>query len=207
MDHKFRYVFCHRGLYDRARDIIDNSEAAITNGVKQKMYLHEIDSFILGRVNHAIIAHEQVSGRVTAQNKAWGAISFATTLKTFLVSKSVNLKSKEFAEEYRKTNEKVLGLLGAIWKELLDHTGVTLHIDFKDQDFARIFPFYSYHVTKAGSYLDSLGYRLFKSTMFKGTSSFIPRFRSLRKRLRRTVRVSTDRITSRKNTCATFIVV
>ncbi|KAH7087553.1 hypothetical protein FB567DRAFT_442767, partial [Paraphoma chrysanthemicola] len=182
--HKFGYVFCHRGLYDRARDIIDNSEAAITNGVKQKMYLHEIDSFILGRVDHAIIAHEKVSGRVTAWNKAWSAIPFATTLKTFLVSKPVDLKREEFAEEYRITDDKVPGLLGSIWKELLDPTGLTLQIDFRDQDFAKIFPFYSYHVTKGKSHLESLGYRLFKSTMFKGYNNFYSSFSKLEEEIK-----------------------
>ena len=184
LDHKFGYVFCHRGLYDRARDIIDNSEAAITNGVRQKMYLHEIDSFILGRVDHAIVAHDKVSGRITAENKAWSAIPLATTLKTFLVSKPVNLKRKEFAEEYRNTDDRVPGLLGAIWKELLEPTGVTLHIDFRDQDFAKIFPFYSYHITKGGYRPDSLGHRLFRSTMFKGYNIFYSSFSKLEEEIK-----------------------
>ncbi|XPT00523.1 hypothetical protein M3J09_009674 [Ascochyta lentis] len=184
LDHKFGYVFCHRGLYDRARDIVDNSEAAITNGVKQKMYLHEIDSFVLGRVDHAIVAHDKVSGRVTAENKAWSAITFATTLKTFLVSKAVNLKRKEFAKEYRNTDDRVPGLLGAIWKELLEPTGVTLHIDFRDQDFAKIFPFYSYHITKGGYQPDSLSHRLFKSTMFKGYNIFYSSFSKLEEEIK-----------------------
>lgn len=51
----------------------------------------------------------------------------------------MNLKRKGFAEEYRNTNDRVLSLLGAIWKELLKPTGVTLHVDLRDQDFAKYF--------------------------------------------------------------------
>jgi ankyrin repeat protein len=183
--HKFGYVFCHRGLYDRARHIIDNSETAVINGIKQKMYLHEIDTFILGRVDHAIVAHDMVSGRVTAEDKLWSDMPLATTLKTFLVSKAVNLKKKKFAQEYHNTDDRVPALMGAIWKELLEPTGVTLHIDIRDHDFAKIFPFYSYHITKGGYQSNSIGRQLFRSTMLKGYNYFYPSFAKLEEEIKK----------------------
>ncbi|KAL1603443.1 hypothetical protein SLS60_005030 [Paraconiothyrium brasiliense] len=160
-DHKYGYVFCHRGFYDRARDIIDNSNAAITNGIDQKLYLHEVDSFIFEKVVEAIVAHDKRAKRVTAEDEAWKDI-------TFLVTRKVDLAINDFAESFQETEERVLGLMSTIWKHLLDPKGVTLQVDLRDQDFPKIFPFYSYHISKGRHHYDNLAHRLFNSTMFKG---------------------------------------
>lgn len=39
-ENKFGYVFCHRGLYERAAKIVENSDKAIQNGTKQGFFLH-----------------------------------------------------------------------------------------------------------------------------------------------------------------------
>jgi hypothetical protein len=104
-------------------------------------------------------------------------------------------EKKEFAQEYRKTNRRVPGLLGAIWKELLEPNGVTLHVDLRDQDFAKIFPYYSYHITKGRDRPRSFGYRLFQSTMFKGYNIYYPSFGHLVEAINGNAEICTKKIT------------
>ncbi|KAL2754101.1 hypothetical protein ACRALDRAFT_2060082 [Sodiomyces alcalophilus JCM 7366] len=94
LKHKFGYVFCHRGLYERASGILDNTAAAISNGIRQDLFLHEVDVFVLGKLDEAFLAHDKNPRRVTAKTEPWGLYSFHEILKTALVTRRVETETK-----------------------------------------------------------------------------------------------------------------
>ncbi|KAH7019706.1 hypothetical protein EDB80DRAFT_676677 [Ilyonectria destructans] len=89
LKHKFGYVFCHRGLYERASGIIDNSAGAISNGIREGLFLHEVDAFVLGKLDQAFLAHDKNPRRVTAKTEPWGSYSIHDIFKTPLVTRRV----------------------------------------------------------------------------------------------------------------------
>lgn len=89
LKHKFGYVFCHRGLYERASYIPENSAAAITNGVREGLFLHEIDTFVLEKLDHLFVAHDKNASRVTKMKKDWANYQYAKILKQSNVSRMV----------------------------------------------------------------------------------------------------------------------
>ncbi|EUC27370.1 hypothetical protein COCCADRAFT_111882, partial [Bipolaris zeicola 26-R-13] len=180
LGHEFGYVFCHRALYDRAQGIIDNSTAAIENGANHGYYLHELDSFVFDRLDKTIVVHEKGSFRVSAEDKQWEEMSVFEILRMFLVDRKVDLSKRNFTESFEKTNQTVPDLLSIFWKELLHPTGVTFQIDIRDDDFQKVFSYYSYHVFKRINHRKSLGSRLFRPAMFKGYNHHYKSFDALR---------------------------
>ena len=180
LDHEFGYVFCHRGLYDRAQGIVDNSAAAIENGVNHGYYLHELDSFVFDRLDKTIVVHEKGAFRVSAEDKQWKEMTIFEILKMFLVDRKVDLSKLDFTESFEKTDQAVPDLLSTFWKELLHPTGVTLQIDMRDDDFKKLFSYYSYHIFQGTSHRKSLGSHLFRPTMFKGYNHHFKSFDALR---------------------------
>ena len=172
---KFDLVFCHRGLYERASRILENSASAIENGIIQSFFLHEVDAFILEKLDQAIVAHDKVARRITSKENLWQSYSFYDILKTVLVSRGVETESPDFASSYLETHEKVLGLLSTLWKERLEPVGRTLQIDLRGEDFAKAIPHYSFHISKRmfqyshlrGAH-QTLVSQLFQSTILKG---------------------------------------
>ncbi|KAF5854560.1 hypothetical protein GGP41_007338 [Bipolaris sorokiniana] len=180
LDHEFGYVFCHRALYDRAQGIVDNSAAAIENGVNHGYYLHELDSFVFDRLDKTIVVHEKGAFRVSAEDKQWKEMTIFEILKMFLVDRKVDLSKLDFTESFEKTDQTVPDLLSTFWKELLHPTGVTLQIDMRDDDFKKLFSYYSYHIFQGTSHRKSLGSHLFRPTMFKGYNHHFKSFDALR---------------------------
>lgn len=93
--HKFGYVFCHRGLYERASGIIDNSVAAIDNGIHNGLFLHEVDALVPEQLGAAFIAHDKHPSRVTSKSKGWEFYSILDILSSNLVIRRAQRKPKD----------------------------------------------------------------------------------------------------------------
>ncbi|KAK9773235.1 hypothetical protein SCAR479_10152 [Seiridium cardinale] len=198
LKHKFGYVFCHRGLYERASRTVDNSARAIDNGVKQGLFLHEVDAFVFEKLDRGFVAHDKNPRRVTSKNQPWQSYSFYELLKTSLVTRhiqtaltgGVEAGTPDFASSYLTTDDKVLGLLDALWRERIGPVGRTLQIDLRDEDFATAIPHYSYHISKrpfqhkhfAGAH-KSLTSSVYESIMLKGYNMYFKSFEHLREEI------------------------
>lgn len=181
---KFGYVFCHRGLYERASGIVDNSAAAIYNGVREGFFLHEIDAFVLGKLDQAFVAHDKIPRRVTAKTGPWESYPYHEILTTALTTRNVTESDNpDFASTYLETLEKVPSLLDTLWKEIRGPVGRTIQIDLRDGDFAKAIPHYCYHISirppqnhsQRGAHHMTV-WTLFRSTFLKGYSKVYKSF-------------------------------
>ncbi|KAJ6019736.1 hypothetical protein N7522_000444 [Penicillium canescens] len=195
LKHKFGYVFCHRGLYERALGILDNSAGAIENGINQGFFLHEVDAFLLEKLDKAFVAHDKSPQRVTSKKEVWDSYSFHEIITTPLVTRRVNMATPDFASSYLQTDEKVLGLINTLWEEKLRPVGRTLQIDLRDEDFARGIPYYSFHIAKVPfQFAQSQGahktlvWSMFQSTILKGYNEKFVSFDHLHDEIRRNSR-------------------
>lgn len=180
---KFGYVFCHRGFYERAKRILDNSVAAIANGTQNDFFLHEVDAFVLERLDKAFIAHDMNLGRVTPRRTPLDLYPFNEVLKTPLVTRRVNEEEEaDFVSSFIETDGKVPGVFDVFMKESTERVGHTLQIDLRAEDLARTIPYYSHHLWKFRNVKfwrqrrNSKNYHkgkefwaLFESTMIKST--------------------------------------
>ncbi|KAJ5731694.1 uncharacterized protein N7483_006202 [Penicillium malachiteum] len=191
--HQFGYVFCHRGLYERALGIIDNSAAAIDNGTKQRFFLHEVDAFIWERLDKAFVGHDKIPRRVTAKEDTWTSYSLQEILDTSLVTRGVNTETNkpDFASSYLATDQKVMGLLATLWNQILEPDGCTLQIDLRDEDFAKAISYYTFHISKPDiprkyptSREGTLLWSVFQSTILKGTTMGFPYYDDLYQAIR-----------------------
>ena len=149
---KFVGVFCHRGLYDRAMKILENSSFAIQNGLQRGLHLHEIDARLGPRSGEAFVAHDEVAARVTSKDQRWSVYDLAEIWETALVTRRFDVMKSDFASSFQETDEKVPeleSLLGSYrfdnvsW-DLPNHSGCTFQIDLRGDDFARAIARYSY---------------------------------------------------------------
>lgn len=210
LKNKYGYVFSHRGLYERASGIIDNSFAAIANGTSQGLFLHEVDAIVLDRLDRAFIAHELHPKRIANLDEIWDAYSFHQIVTTGLVIRGVktgpvsrkqahdggHLSSSPspdariqhatdaeempshtaFASTYLNAEGDIPGLLEMLWNETRNPVGRTLQIDFRNKDFAKAIPYYSFHISKtqfptsenSRGLQHTLAWKMFESTMLKG---------------------------------------
>ncbi|AEO59652.1 hypothetical protein MYCTH_2308116 [Thermothelomyces thermophilus ATCC 42464] len=193
--HNFGYVFCHRGLYERASGIVDNSVAAIDNGIRHGLFLHEVDAFVLEQLDKAFVAHDKNPSRVTSKVQPWEFYPIHEILKTSLVTRRVEREAKnpdltskqsDFATSYLETDGKIPSLFDIMWRESQKPSGITLQIDLREQDFAKAIAYYSYHISKVSLlYKDrqgvhrSKGWELFRSTILKGYNKHYKSFNDL----------------------------
>ncbi|KAF4345744.1 ankyrin repeat-containing protein [Fusarium beomiforme] len=201
LDHEFGYVFCHRGLYERSLRILDNTVAAIKNGFRHDLFLHEIDAFVWDRLDEAFVAHDQNPRRITKKTEPWESYSLHEIFRTPLVSRRIEMelpstadisslekKPPEIASSYLSTDEKVLALFRLLWKEKLEPSGLTLQIDFREEDFAKAISFYSFHISKQpyqysnrrGAH-HTLVWSMFQSIILKGYNKHYKSFGHLHK--------------------------
>ena len=141
-------VFCHRGLYDRALKIPENSVLAIENGQDDnRLHCHELDARISasGSAHKSFLAHDEVAGRVTSKKRRWASLSLKEILETTLVARRFNFQTEDLASSYENTGEKVPGL-----EELLERArstsawaGLTLQLDLRGHDFPRAIEWFS----------------------------------------------------------------
>jgi hypothetical protein len=97
---KLGYVFCYRGLYDRTLGIPENSLLAVENGLRQGLYLHELDGHIGKRKDKRwklFIAHDEIPSRVTSKSKIWSAYKLSSLMETTLVTRRFDLEREIFA--------------------------------------------------------------------------------------------------------------
>lgn len=194
LKHNFGHVFCHRGLYERASGIPDNSAAAIANGTSQGLFLYEVDAFVWEKLDGAFVAHDKNPRRVAALTEPWDCYSLDDILNAALVTRRVEteMEAPDFASSYLKTDGKIPGLLDILWSERIKPVGLTLQIDLRDEEFAKAIPYCSFHLSKPffkrGSCLgaeDTLACKLFRSTMLKGYNMHFKSFRALHEAITR----------------------
>lgn len=195
LTHKFGYVFCHRGLHERASGIVENSVAAIDNGIDHGLFLHEVDSFVLEQLDKAFIAHDKIPRRVTSKSLPWESYPIGDILDTRLVTRRVEREAKnsdltskesEFASSYVETDGKIPSLFDMMWRESQKLSGITLQIDLREEDFAKAIAYYSYHISKMSLLYDdshgvhqSKAWGLFRSTILKGYNKHYKTFEDL----------------------------
>jgi hypothetical protein len=138
---KFGYVFCHRGLYDRALGYPENSLLAVENGLRQGLYFHELDGNIAQRPYERwklFIAHDRVPSRVTSKTKTWSTYKLSSLMETALVTRRFDLEKGTFADSYLGANTKIpfLNDLDPAFSER-DGLGTKyLQIDLRGRDLA-----------------------------------------------------------------------
>lgn len=158
-------VFCHRGLYDRALKIPENSILAIQNGQENfRLNCHELDARICpdGSAHKSFLAHDEVAGRVTSKKRRWASLSLKDILETALVARRFNFHTEDFASSYENTGEKVPGLETFLEQVRSTPTGVglTLQLDLRGNDFPRAIEWFSRRMIFP-SILMLKGYNLF----------------------------------------------
>ncbi|KAF3058628.1 Ankyrin repeat and KH domain-containing protein 1 [Daldinia childiae] len=195
--HQFGYVFCHRGLYERASRFIDNSNSAIKNGLREGFFLQEVDVFPGKKIKDGFLAHDQTANRVTSKKGSWKSYPAREIFETTLVSRVVDMlfyprdqileKHREanhvkpedlgdldFESTYLDTYEKVPRLESTILKTRIKDIGLTLQLDLRNDDFATGIAHYIFHLANNGIENSPSRVRftpawdLFRSTMLKG---------------------------------------
>jgi hypothetical protein len=139
---EFGFVFCHRGLYDRAMKIPENSALAIENGVQKGLFLHEIDGRMGQNLGDTFLAHDEVTSRVTSKAGKWSSLNISEIEKTALVTRRFDLEKADFASSYQETDEKVPHMEDLLRAYILGH-GHCLQVDLRDNDLPRAIAFYS----------------------------------------------------------------
>ncbi|KAL9052476.1 MAG: hypothetical protein Q9162_005388 [Coniocarpon cinnabarinum] len=98
-------VFCHRGLYERAVMLMENSTSSIMNGTSKGLLLHEVDLRMDAKTGKLFLAHDEVAGRVTAEARNWGSISVQ---RTDHAGKHFNAAHQDWgSSSYMHTGEKI----------------------------------------------------------------------------------------------------
>lgn len=205
-------VFCHRGLYERASTIIENSTGALENGTQQGYHLHELDAFVWSRLDEAFMAHDQVADRITSKSGPWQQYTIQQILQTLLVSRGVSnaflqllpegggksaatTPAPAFSSTYETARDRVLGVLDMFWHDVLSKPGRTIQLDLREHDLAKAIPHYCFHISKMpplrpriqdqtrGAH-ETLIYKMFESTMFKGYNIHFSCFQELEQAIR-----------------------
>lgn len=146
-------VFCHRGFYDRAVKIPENSAAAVANGVARRLILHGLDARMGPRSGQGqtFIAHDESAKRTTSRPDRWSKLSIREIFKTLLVNRRFDPNKDDFASSYENTNETVVNLEELMaryndmysWEPKVDPAlwqlseFCTFQIDLRGNDFAR----------------------------------------------------------------------
>ncbi|KAI0546426.1 WD40-repeat-containing domain protein [Xylaria curta] len=102
-------VFCHRGLYDLAMKVPQNSGIAIDNGLLYNFRLHELDVRMDTSKDPrmAFLAHDESGARDTADCGRWSQDNVSNITKAGLIIRGVNLMTNEFASTFQETEAKV----------------------------------------------------------------------------------------------------
>ncbi|GAB1319606.1 hypothetical protein MFIFM68171_09816 [Madurella fahalii] len=113
---RFSGVFCHRGFYDQAMKIPENSVLAIEYGFQYGFRLHELDVKLHTNADKslslrkAFLSHDATGARTTAQTGRWSQNDGRDVIGTTLVTKGINLEKNDFASTFQETDAKVPGL-------------------------------------------------------------------------------------------------
>ncbi|KAK4188166.1 hypothetical protein QBC35DRAFT_451607 [Podospora australis] len=217
-DYAEPWAMCDTWELEEGVGIVDNSFAAIANGVNQGFFLHEVDAIVWERLDRAFVAHDMHPKRIANLEETWDAYSFHEIVKTGHVTRGVKMGSAakkktpdanagigrvedsegapthtDFASTYLNTDGKIPGLLEILWNETRKPFGRTLQIDFRNEDFAKAFPYYSYHISKVqfpasdGSRgaQHTLAWKMLESTILKGYNWKFGSFDALHQEIKR----------------------
>lgn len=140
-------VFCHRGLYDQAMKIPENSPAAIENGIRQRLLLHEIDARLGpgGGPNKTFLAHDEVAIRVTSKKRRWSKLKLEEIWDTALVTRRFDLNKNDYASSFSDTGDNVADLEKLLEEFSYEHHGkwgCTFQIDLRNADLALAIAWY-----------------------------------------------------------------
>lgn len=128
---EFSGVFCHRGLYDNARLIPENSVIAIEAGLEKGLHLHEIDVRLQTNADgslstrRAFVAHDSTADRVLgisprmAETWSQRGARGAEIIGAPLVARRINMEDKDhpdFASSFLKTAAEVPGVESLLWQ-------------------------------------------------------------------------------------------
>ncbi|KAJ5965858.1 ankyrin repeat-containing domain [Penicillium waksmanii] len=145
---RYGLVFCHRGYYERARRIVENSRFAIAWGFANDLFLHEVDCrFGSDSGNYSFLAHDLSPERVTSSKlQDWSELAYEQVHGTHLVSRRVDLDNIDFASTYLRAHEKVPSLRQAM---RMDHrTPYGLQVDLREEDLAKAIVEFTDHFHK-----------------------------------------------------------
>ena len=151
-------VFCHRGLYDRAMMLMENSTSSIMNGAYQGLLLHEVDVRMDPKTSKLFLAHDEVASRVTSEARNWNSLSIS---RIDLVAKRFDVRKQDFtASSYFHIHEKV-----PFVEDLLADNDIPrlhelcLQLDLRGKDFLHAISYFSKQ-TKHDSRILLKGYNL-----------------------------------------------
>ena len=115
--HELPYVFCHRGFYDKARGIPENSHLAIPSGTDNSLHLQEIDVRIGAneRTIRAIAAYDTKSNRTTAETCAWASLTSKEATQKRLVLRAYDRRRKNFSILYHAQLSSELHVSRSFW--------------------------------------------------------------------------------------------
>jgi hypothetical protein len=137
---KSGYVFCHRGFYDHAKGIHENSLLALENGVMQGLLLHEIDGILYNKKEISAgfaFAHDQVLRRTTGKSGRWSQQTPGRLRETYHATRRWNQDQDTFATSYVETDQRIAELKDVILLWLEDNRkNVWIQLDLRRNDFA-----------------------------------------------------------------------
>ena len=109
-------VFCHRGFYDQAMKIPENSSSAIDYGQQYGFRLHELDIKLHTNsdkslnTRKAFLSHDATGAATTAEWDRWSQNDGREAIGTVLVTRGINLEKKDYASTWQETDAKIPGL-------------------------------------------------------------------------------------------------
>jgi hypothetical protein len=189
---KLGYVFCHRGLYEPSRQIVENTASSMEHGLQQGYFLYEFDALVTSEVLSAIISHDLDRGHNTSQKGPWNEVENKRSHEMQVVTRGVRMSPEpvDYASTYLPTDETVLAMLDVLWPELDRRTGRTVQIDLREGDLAKTMAWYSFHISKQvyqkrhqRGLEHTHVYRFFKTTMLKGYSIDFASFNRLQEKI------------------------
>lgn len=128
---QFSGVFCHRGLYDNARLIPENSIIAIESGLEKGLHLHELDVRLHTNADgslstrRAFVAHDGTADRTLGvsprMSETWSqrGARGAGIIGAPLVARRVNTEDEEhpdYASTFLETGAVVPGVESLLWQ-------------------------------------------------------------------------------------------
>ncbi|KIW33258.1 uncharacterized protein PV07_00125 [Cladophialophora immunda] len=146
---EFGYVFCHRGLHDRARGIPENSLLAVENGIREGFHFHELVGNLSIRPESTSVseniffAHDKTPRHVSSKTLRWTFYKLSGIRRTTLVIRNFDKGKGTYANSYLNTTQKVPFLrdLDLIWRHEVgeavrgDVDG-SVQFDLRGKDFA-----------------------------------------------------------------------
>ncbi|KAF2103266.1 hypothetical protein NA57DRAFT_72241 [Rhizodiscina lignyota] len=176
-------VFCHRGYYDRAMNIPENSVFSILNGIDRGLLLHEVDLRTnTGEGDLFFLAHDETACRVTSKDRKWSSINIR---EAELAAKHLKMELGEcpdFASSYMKMIEKVPTMEDLLNPDIVTGCGdCYFQLDLRGDAFPKAINYFTEHPTSDND--GKHNYRNNFKLFLKGYNLDFPSPKDLEKRL------------------------